>query len=207
MNRVMELGRKCIQSGGVFEPEICPDTMRLVGFHYQTERQHAYAHRFGSYFSTADGTHDTNLHRLICVPYVCRCSLGISHLIGVGYHPSESSPNIIRSLKLFGTSAIPAGDEDNVLGEEGSIAEFGEEKEDECTVAVVNAGESHPGGDDEEMARVGYDDNTFEEAESTANVGEEKEDESTGVVNTEDGVDEEEETVSVTNAKYLEMFK
>ena len=57
------------------------------------------------------------------------------------------------------------------------------------------------------MARVGYDDNTFEEAESTANVGEEKEDESTGVVNTEDDVDEEEETVSVTNAKYLEMFK
>ena len=101
MGDLMRKGRRCSERGGVFAPEISQDTMRLVGFAYQTARMQLYAKNFGSYWCVVDGTHDTNEHKLICIPVVCRCSLGISHLIGVGYHPSENSPDIISDLQLF----------------------------------------------------------------------------------------------------------
>jgi hypothetical protein len=109
MGDLMQKGRRCSELGGVWAPEISPDTMRLVGFAYQTARMQSYAKNFGSYWCVADGTHDTNAHKLICIPIVCRCSLGISHLIGVGYHPSENSPDIIADLQLFCiSSTLPA---------------------------------------------------------------------------------------------------
>jgi hypothetical protein len=151
IQRLMELGRKCSEEGGVFEPEICSDTTRLVGFHYQTKRMQEYALRFGSYFSTVDGTHDTNKHKLICVPTVCRCSLGLSHLIGVGFHQSESSPNIIRSLKLFRVSSIPLEDEVSIGEAEGGN-NLSELEEINTTIGVESGQEAnlgHPAEADE----------------------------------------------------------
>ncbi len=104
MSEVNAKGMRVARNGGVWEVKYS-DTTRAVGFHYQTPRMRKYALNDGSYFVTVDGTHNTNVYRLINCPWVTRCCLGLSHVIGIGLFKSENSVDIIESAQLFGIAS------------------------------------------------------------------------------------------------------
>ena len=111
MGELMELGNRVSANGGIWVPDI-DAAMRLVGCDYQTPQMREYSLNFGSYFSTVDGTAKTNQDNLTNCPFVCTCSLGVSHVCGTGLYPSESSPKIIKSAQLFAIASIPAEGDD-----------------------------------------------------------------------------------------------
>ena len=64
MTELMAKGRKTEKKGGIWEPVWGP-SLHLVGCHYQTATNRLYAIQYGTYYFTADGTHDTNKYGLI----------------------------------------------------------------------------------------------------------------------------------------------
>lgn len=106
IGELMAKGRKCERNGGIWEPEI-GSTLHIIGCHYQTATNRAYARQYGTYYFTADGTHETNKYSNTCVPFVSPDCLGLSHPIGTGIYQSENGVDIAKGIKLFGLSSKP----------------------------------------------------------------------------------------------------
>ena len=105
INELFKMGHETSTKGGVWVPEFSPDTHRICATHYQGHIMRKFALQYATYFAVGDGTHMTNKYRLIMCPFITSDCLGLSHLVGLGLYPSESSPNIIKTAMLLGISA------------------------------------------------------------------------------------------------------
>ena len=111
INEVCAHGRAVAAQGGVWVPIVSPETLRFDGFHYQTARMRGYAATNGSYFACADGTHNSNMHRFIVVPWVSMCCLGLSCICSLSAMFSENSYDVIESAQHFSIASRSADDE------------------------------------------------------------------------------------------------
>ena len=95
MKDIMKKWSAVAARGDVWVPIICTDMTHFYGSHYQTPRMRLYAMIYGSYFTTVDGTHNTNMYRFTNAPWVKKICLGLSHVIGMGIFLSENLEEII----------------------------------------------------------------------------------------------------------------
>ena len=95
MKDIVKKGSAVASRGGLWVPVICSDTTRFSGSHYQMPRLRMYAIIYRSYFTTVDGTHNTNMYRFTNAPWVTKCCLVLYHVIGMGIFISDHFADII----------------------------------------------------------------------------------------------------------------
>ena len=123
MKYPMKIGGAVADRGGVWVPIIYPDMTRFSGSHYQMPQMRLYATIYGSYFTTMDGTHNTKKYRFTNAPWVTKCCLGLSRVIGMGLFLSDNLADIIESDQLFGVAAAFANDNSSSDEDENSSSD------------------------------------------------------------------------------------